>query len=101
MRQLQNRLTDLCQTGVILFTVEFPLILDTLRSLSKSKCPPAANLILLEIHYNKITEAKHLRLCTGMPYCNISRPAKRQAAWTIGVILLPILNLNARHGMNE
>jgi hypothetical protein len=39
--------------------------------------PPAAILILLQLHYNKTTEAMHFKLCTGMRYCYINRPAKR------------------------
>jgi hypothetical protein len=49
--------------------------------LSKLRWPPAAILILLEFHYNKTTEAKHLKLCTGMPYYYISRPAQRHGTF--------------------
>jgi hypothetical protein len=38
----------------------------------KVKMAASRLLLLLEFHYSKTTEAKHLKLCTGMPYCYTS-----------------------------
>jgi hypothetical protein len=81
------------------FRVGFALILDTLRSLTKWRWPPAAILILLKFHLNTTSDAKYLKLCTGMTNCKISRSAKWRS--TIFVILLSILNRNFWHVMNE
>jgi hypothetical protein len=35
----------------------------------KVKMAASPILILLEFNYGKTTKAKHLKLCTGMPYC--------------------------------